>query len=41
MKASPHFETLRTSGWKLVVHAWRQVGPRGKRKTWEVRETWL
>lgn len=39
--ASPHFETMRTSGIKLVVHAWRKVGPRGKRKTWEVKETWL
>lgn len=23
---------------KVVVHGWRKVGPRGKRKTWECRE---
>jgi hypothetical protein len=25
------------SGGKIVVHAWRQVGERGKRKTWQCR----
>lgn len=23
---------------KIVIHGWRKVGPRGKRKTWECRE---
>lgn len=41
MKASPHYDTLRTSGWKLCVHGWRKVGARGKVKKWELREEWL
>ncbi len=26
------------AGGKIVVHGWRKVGPRGKRKVWECRE---
>lgn len=26
---------------RTVVHGWRKVGPRGKRKVWECREVWL
>jgi hypothetical protein len=26
---------------KTVIHGWRKVGPRGKRKVWECREVWL
>jgi hypothetical protein len=26
------------SGGRIVVHGWRKVGPRGKRKVWECRE---
>ena len=25
----------------IVVHGWRKIGPRGKRKTWQLREVWL
>lgn len=36
--ASPLITTVLLAGIKIVVHGWRKVGPRGKRKTWEVRE---
>lgn len=26
------------SGGRLLVHGWRKVGPRGERKTWQLRE---
>lgn len=29
---------LESSNRSIVVHGWRKVGPRGKRKTWECRE---
>lgn len=41
MKASPYFSELKRSGWLLCVHGWRKAGPRGKRKTWALREEWL
>lgn len=33
-----HAVWLESPNRKIVVHGWRKVGPRGKRKTWECRE---
>jgi hypothetical protein len=34
IKASPHFETICASGFRVICHGWRKGGERGKRKTW-------
>ena len=32
---------LMSSRRHIVVHGWRMIGDRGKRKTWQVREEWI
>lgn len=29
------------SGGKILLHGWSKQGPRGKRKTWTLKEEWL
>lgn len=36
--AEPRFLAVKQAGWKVVVHAWRKAGARGKRKLWDLRE---
>lgn len=36
--AEPKAKKWLLAGGEIVVHGWRKVGPRGKRKTWELRE---
>lgn len=36
--AEPRARVWLQSGGEIVVHGWRKVGPRGKRKLWELRE---
>jgi hypothetical protein len=36
--ASPDMRRWIESGGALYVHGWRKAGPRGARKTWQVRE---
>ncbi len=41
IKATQAFSFWDSPTRQTVVHGWRKVGPRGKRKTWECREVWL
>lgn len=35
--AEPRARACAAAGWQIVVHGWRKVGDRGKRKLWDVR----
>jgi hypothetical protein len=37
IRDEPRAELWLRAGGELVVHSWRKVGPRGKRKLWSVR----
>lgn len=34
----PEFHTWKQAGGIVLLHGWRKIGPRGKRKTWQVSE---
>lgn len=36
--AIPEFETWKKAGGKVLLMSWAKQGPRGKRKTWTLRE---
>lgn len=36
--AEPRAIACAAAGWKIVLHAWRKLGARGKRKMWECAE---
>jgi hypothetical protein len=36
--AEPRAVACAAAGWKIVLHAWRLLGARGKRKLWECAE---
>lgn len=36
--AEPRAIACAAAGWKIVLHAWRKLGARGKRKLWECAE---
>jgi hypothetical protein len=37
----PEFATWKQSGGKVILHSWVKKGPRGKRKTYQLREEFL
>ena len=37
IKAEPRAGIFLAAGGKIVVHGWRKIGERGKRKTWQCR----
>lgn len=41
LQANPLFTRWVDAGNGAYVHGWRKVGPRGKRKTWQLREILL
>jgi hypothetical protein len=36
--AIPEFHKWKEAGGIVLLHGWRKIGPRGKRKTWQVSE---
>lgn len=36
--AIPEFSKWKEAGGIVILHGWRKIGPRGKRKTWQVSE---
>lgn len=38
IRASPHLPILLAAGWQISVWGFSKKGPRGKRKTWTLRE---
>lgn len=39
--AEPRLREWLDAGGLFVVHGWRKVGPRGKRKAWSLRMVWI
>jgi len=33
-----NYPQVKALGWKIVVHGWRKIGERGKRKLWACKE---
>ncbi len=36
--AIPELQTWKAAGGEVIIHGWTKKGPRGKRKTWTLRE---
>ncbi len=41
IEACENARTWLANGGKIEVHGWRKVGPRGKRKTWQIRRVFV
>lgn len=37
LEANPRFQVVKLAGIRVEIHAWKKVGERGKRKTWQLR----
>jgi hypothetical protein len=41
IQAIPEYRTWKDAGGMVILHGWRKIGPRGKRKTWQVAQEYL